>query len=56
MIRKNEFLIMDGVTYVTPSVSVVDIHNEGLLCQSSDYTLGGGGVYDDDDINDNGSY
>ena len=56
MIRKNEILIMGGASYIAPSMSVVDLHNEGLLCQSGDFTLGGGGVYGDDDINDNGSY
>ena len=42
--------------YATPSVTVLDFQNEGLLCVSGDFNLGGGGVYDDDDINDNGSY
>ena len=35
MIRKNEILIMGGASYVAPSVSVVDIHSEGLLCVSA---------------------
>ena len=34
MIRKNEFLIMDGASYVAPSVSVQALHTEGLLCTS----------------------
>ena len=37
MIRKNEILIMGGASYIAPSMSVVDIHNEGLLCQSGLY-------------------
>ena len=39
MIRKNDFLIMEEVMYVTPSVTVMDIHNEGLLCVSGDITI-----------------
>ena len=39
MIRKNDFLIMGGVAYVAPSVSVMEIHNEGLLCASGDITI-----------------
>lgn len=42
--------------YVTPSASVIDCLNEGLLCQSGDFTLGGGGAYGEGDINDNGEY
>ena len=34
MIRKNDFLIMGDVAYVTPSVSVQALQNEGLLCTS----------------------
>ena len=34
MIRKNEILIMGGALYIAPSMSVVDLHNEGLLCTS----------------------
>ena len=36
MIRKNEFLIMDGASYVAPSMSVMELHNEGLLCLSGE--------------------
>ena len=56
MIRKNENSVMGGVPYAAPAVTVVDVHNEGLLCVSGDYFFGGGGIYGDDDINDNGSY
>jgi hypothetical protein len=42
--------------YLTPSVTVLDYQSEGLLCISSEFNLGGGGSYTDDDINDNGSY
>ena len=38
MIRKNENQITGGVPYSAPAVTVVDVHNEGLLCASS--TLG----------------
>ena len=39
MIRKNEFLIMDGASYVAPSVSVMELRNEGVLCQSGDLKI-----------------
>ena len=45
--------------YTAPSVNVLDVQSEGLLCQSgSDYkwNLGGAGTYGVDDINDNDSY
>ena len=43
-------------SYVAPSVSVLHCQNEGLLCVSGDFTLGGGGSYGEGDINDNGEY
>lgn len=39
MIRKNEFLIMDGASYVAPSMSVMELHNEGLLCLSGELKI-----------------
>lgn len=42
--------------YESPALTALDIESEGLLCQSGEFTLGGGGVYGDDDINDNGEY
>jgi hypothetical protein len=45
------------VLYDAPSVNVLDVQSEGLLCVSaSDWNLGGAGTYGEDDINDNGSY
>ena len=38
MIRKNENSVMGGAPYAAPAVTVVDVHNEGLLCASG--TLG----------------
>ena len=37
MIRKNENSVMGGAPYAAPAVTVVDVHNEGLLCQSPLY-------------------
>lgn len=46
----------DGVAYVTPSISSLDIKSEGVLCGSYIYHFGGGGTYGVGDINDNGEY
>lgn len=43
-------------SYETPSVTTLEVLSEGVLCGSGDYYLGGGGVYGDDDMNDNGDY
>lgn len=56
MTVKNNFMEGCVCTYAAPSVTVLDIQSEGLLCTSGEFNLGGGGVYGDDDINDNGSY
>ena len=56
MRRTNTISISAGASYSAPAVSVLEVEAEGLLCASSEYTLGGGGVYTTDDINDNGSY
>lgn len=45
-----------GQTYNAPSVEVLDLQVEGILCDSDGYHLGGGGAYGDGDINDNGEY
>ena len=37
MIRKNENSVMGGVPYAAPAVTVVDVHNEGLLCVSGNF-------------------
>ena len=52
--NKNNSMNWEAVSYETPSVNVLDVHAEGVLCGS--YYLGGGGVYGDDDMNDNGEY
>ena len=51
---KNNSLNLEGMSYETPSVNVLNVQAEGVLCGSS--YLGGGGVYDGDDMNDNGEY
>lgn len=56
MSNKKTFTLEALHGYVAPSVSVLACQNEGILCASGDYTLGGGGSYTDADINDNGSY
>lgn len=38
MIQINKKM-MGGVLYVTPSVDVMDIHSEGVLCGSGDLTI-----------------
>ena len=40
--------------YASPQVQIFTLRSEGVLCGS--YYLGGGGVYGDDDMNDNGEY
>ena len=52
--NKNNSMNWEAVSYETPSVNVLDVQAEGVLCGS--YYLGGGGVYGDDDMNDNGEY
>ena len=47
---------LEGLSYVAPSVTVLDVQAEGVLCGSYTWTQGGGGVYDGDDMNDNGEY
>lgn len=43
--------------YKTPKCKVVGIHVQKVVCTSpTDYTLGGGGFYDDSSTNDNGEY
>jgi hypothetical protein len=54
LMNKNNSMNLEGLSYVAPSVNVLDVQAEGVLCGS--YYLGGGGVYDDDDMNDNGEY
>ena len=36
---QNDKKMMGGVTYSTPSVIVMEIHNEGVLCGSGDLTI-----------------
>ena len=51
---KNNSMNLEGMSYETPSVNVLNVQAEGVLCGS--YYLGGGGVYGEDDMNDNGEY
>ena len=43
-------------TYETPTITTLNIQSEGVLCGSYNWTEGGGGIYEDGDINDNGEY
>lgn len=42
--------------YATPTITTLKIQSEGVLCGSYKWHEGGGGIYEDDDINDNGEY
>lgn len=53
---KNNKTMQNVSSYETPSVTTLEVLSEGVLCGSGDYYLGGGGVYGDDDMNDNGEY
>ena len=55
LMNKNNSMNLEGLSYVAPSVTVLDVQAEGVLCGSYTWTQGGGGVYDDD-MNDNGEY
>lgn len=44
------------LSYETPSVKTLEVLSEGVLCGSYKWTEGGGGIYEDGDINDNGEY
>ena len=55
LMNKNNSMNLEGLSYVAPSVNVLDVQAEGVLC-GSNYHLGGGGVYGDDDIYDNDEY
>ena len=48
------FITLGGDNYVTPEIKLLEIMNQGVLCGS--YYYGGGGAYEDGDINDNGEY
>ena len=50
----NNKTMQEVSSYETPSVTTLEVLSEGVLCGS--YYLGGGGVYGDDDMNDNGEY
>ena len=52
--NQNKTFDMGGATYETPTITTLEVLSEGVLCGS--YYLGGGGVYEDDDMNDNGEY
>ena len=54
--NKNNSMNWEGLSYVVPSVNVLNVHAEGVLCGSFTWTEGGGGIYGDDDTNDNGEY
>ena len=52
-----EKMTFEGVSaYETPSVTTLEVQSEGVLCGSYKWTEGGGGIYEDGDINDNGEY
>lgn len=43
-------------SYETPTVTTLEVLSEGVLCGSYTWTQGGGGVYGEDDMNENGGY
>lgn len=54
MIKLTQKLALE--LYVSPKMRTVEMKTEGVICGSYAYYLGGGGVYDEDDVNDNGEY
>lgn len=48
--------MQEASPYEAPTVKTLDILSEGVLCGSYTWTQGGGGVYGEDDMNDNGDY
>ena len=55
MNKLTKWYLRDGA-YITPEIKSVEFKAEGPLCTSFTYYLGGGGVYELNDINDNGEY
>ena len=54
--NQNKTFEMAGATYETPTITTLEVLSEGVLCGSYTWTQGGGGVYGEDDMNDNGEY
>lgn len=54
--NQNKTFDMGGATYETPTITTLEFQSEGVLCGSYTWTQGGGGVYGEDDMNDNGEY
>ena len=52
----NNKTLQEVSLYETPTVTTLEVLSEGVLCGSYTWTQGGGGVYEDDDMNDNGEY
>ena len=44
------------LTYLSPETETLIVQTEGKILNPSDYHQGGGGFYDDGDINDNGDF
>ena len=54
MNKSNKNNVWGAEEYETPTIATLNIQSEGLLCVS--FTQGGGGIFEDGDINDNGEY
>lgn len=52
----NNKTMQEVSSYETPTVTTLEVLSEGVLCGSYTWTQGGGGVYGEDDMNDNGDY
>lgn len=52
----NNKTMQEVSSYETPTVTTLEVLSEGVLCGSYTWTHGGGGVYGEDDMNDNGEY
>ena len=56
MTLKEKLNMGEVSAYETPSLKTLEVQSEGVLCGSYKWTEGGGGIYEDGDINDNGEY
>ena len=52
----NNKTMQEVSSYETPTVTTLEVLSEGVLCGSYTWTEGGGGVYGEDDMTNNGEY
>ena len=52
----NNKTMQEVSSYETPTVTTLEVLSEGVLCGSYTWTQGGGGVYGEDDMNNNDEY